>query len=121
MRHLKIFAVELVGKTLCIRPQGEGSAFRYQDLHIEANAIRAELAKPTVNSLIVDLEQMEYFGSEFIGALVSMLREVRNRGGKACFCSARPQMLQVLQNMIVFRLWPHYETRDVAIAAMAEG
>ena len=120
MRHLKIFATEMTGVTLCIMPQGEGSAFRYQDLHVEANAIRAELIKPEVKNLIVDLSQMDYFGSEFIGALVSMLREVRNRQGKACFCAARPQMLQVLQNMSLFRLWPHYETRQTALTELGE-
>ncbi len=61
---------------------------------------------------------MDYFGSEFIGALVSMLlREVKNRGNKAAFCAANAQMLQVLQNMSLFKLWPHYQTRDEAIAA----
>lgn len=111
MQHLKIFQVERCGNTLVVTPCGEGSAFRYQDLHLETNAIRAQLANPEVRNLIVDLCQMEYFGSEFIGALVSLLRETRTRKGKGCFCSASPQMLQVLQNMSLFKLWPHYATR----------
>ena len=118
MQHLKIFKLDKVGSTLCITPQSENSGFRYQDLHIEANAIRGQLMKPENKNLIIDLRQMDHFGSEFIGALVSMLREVRNRGGKACFCCARPQMLQVLQNMSLFRLWPHHDTREEALAAI---
>lgn len=118
MRNLKIFAIEKFENTLCVTPQGEGSAFRYQDLHIETNTLRAELGQPGVKNLIIDLSTMEYFGSEFIGALVTLLREVRNRGGKACFCSAKPQMLQVLQNMSLFRLWPHYDTRAEALQAL---
>lgn len=119
MRHLKIFKVERLGPILCICPQGEGSAFRYQDLHVETNVIRAELTKPEVKALVIDLAEMEYFGSEFIGALVSMLRELRNKGGKAGFCSARPQMLQVLQNMSLFKLWPHFETRELAVKELS--
>lgn len=119
MQHLKIFTVEKVGPNLIITPQGEGSAFRYQDLHLEANVIRSEMAKPENRNLIVDLAQMDYFGSEFIGALVSMLRETRARGGKACFCSAKPQMLEVLKNMSLFKLWPHYETREDALSELA--
>ncbi|MCA9080241.1 MAG: STAS domain-containing protein [Planctomycetaceae bacterium] len=117
MQHLKIFAVEKTGETLCIKPRG-GEGFRYQDLHLEANSIRGQLLKPDCKNLIVDLADMEYFGSEFIGALVSMLREVRNRGGKACFCCAQQQMRQVLQNMSLFKLWPHFETRNEAVASM---
>jgi anti-anti-sigma factor len=119
MQHLKIFTTESLGNTLIVTPQGEGSAFRYQDLHLEANTIRGLLAKPGVRFLVIDLSQMDYFGSEFIGALVSLLRETRTRGGKACFCAAKPQMLQVLQNMSLFKLWPHYESRDEAVTGLA--
>jgi anti-anti-sigma factor len=120
MQHLKIFTVEKSGSTLIITPQGEGSAFRYQDLHLEANTIRGEMMKPENRNLVVDLGGMDYFGSEFIGALVSMLRETRVRGGKACFCSAKPQMLQVLQNMSLFKLWPHYESREAALSELSK-
>jgi len=118
MRHLKIFTVEKFGPTLVITPQGEGSAFRYQDLHQEANAIRGEMLKPEMNNLVVNLVSMDYFGSEFIGSLVSMLRETRARKGKGCFCAAKPQMLSVLQNMSLFKLWPHFETMEEAVQAM---
>lgn len=119
MQHLKIFSIEQSGNTLIVTPQGEGSAFRYQDLQMEANTIRGMLMRPGLTNLVVDLSGMEYFGSEFIGAIVSMLRETRSRGGKACFCSATPQMLQVLQNMSLFKLWPHCENRDEAISQVA--
>jgi anti-anti-sigma factor len=119
MQHLKIFQVNQLDKTLIVTPQGEGSAFRYQDLHLETNAVRARLTSPEIRNLIIDLSQMSYFGSEFIGALVSLLRETRTRQGKACICSASPQMLQVLQNMSLFKLWPYYETKDQATAELS--
>ena len=115
LNHLKIFRVEQNGETVVVTPTGDSSAFRYQDLHMEANAVRGHMMKPGQKHLVVNLEHMEYFGSEFIGALVSMLREVKTRGGKACFCSARPQMIQVLQNMALFKLWPHVDTVEEAI------
>jgi anti-anti-sigma factor len=115
LNHLKIFGSEQVGDVLVVIPAGEGSAFRYQDLHIESNAIRAHMLKGGCKHIIVDLNKMDYFGSEFIGSLVTMLREVKSRGGKACFCSATPQMMQVLQNMSLFKLWPHLDTRAEAI------
>lgn len=119
MQHLKIFPVDQIGEVLIVTPQGEGSAFRYQDLHLEANTIRGLLMKPGTKCLVIDLHDMEYFGSEFIGALVSMLRETRSRGGKACFCNATPQMLQVLQNMSLFKLWPHFATREEALNSLS--
>lgn len=114
---LKIFQLEQFGETVVVTPVGEGSAFRYQDLHLEVNAIRAYMMKPGQKNLIVDLRNMDYFGSEFIGALVTMLRETKMRRGLACFCCARPQMIQVLNNMALFKLWPHFETREAALEA----
>jgi anti-sigma B factor antagonist len=119
VRHLKLFDVEERDLTVIVCPQGEGSAFRYQDLHMESNTVRGYLQQPGKRNLIVDMQNMEYCGSEFIGALVSMLRETRNRGGKAVFCAAQPQMQQVLQNMSLFKLWPHFDTREAALASIA--
>jgi len=119
MQHLKIFQVEALDDALVVTPSGEGSTFRYNELHVETNVIRAQLGKPGVRLLILDLHQMEYFGSEFIGSLVSMLRETRSRGGKACFCAAKPQTLQILQNMSLFKLWPYFESREEALTSVA--
>ena len=116
---LKIFKAEQVGPVVVVTPEGDGSAFRYQDVHMEANAVRGHLGKPGNDHLVIDLHKMEYFGSEFIGALVTMAREVRNRQGKAVMCAATPQMLDVLQNMSLFKLWPYHETREAALADVA--
>ena len=116
---LKIFKAEQVGPVVIVTPEGDGSAFRYQDVHMEANAVRGHLGKPGNDHLVIDLHKMEYFGSEFIGALVTMAREVRNRQGKAVMCAATPQMLDVLKNMSLFKLWPYFETREAAMADVA--
>ncbi|WP_417850046.1 STAS domain-containing protein [Thalassoglobus sp.] len=120
MRHLKIFNVEKLGDILVVTPMGEGSAFRYQDLHLESNVIRQQMMKPENKHLVMNLAQLTYFGSEFIGSLVSMMRETRARGGQARFCSANEQMKQVLQNMSLFKLWPHFDSIEDALANIKE-
>jgi anti-anti-sigma regulatory factor len=71
-------------------------------------------------NLVVDLGNCHYGGSEFIGALVSMLRDVRRRQGQCALCGATDQMRIVLKNMSLFKLWPYFETRDDALAAIAQ-
>ncbi|MFO1093238.1 MAG: STAS domain-containing protein [Planctomycetaceae bacterium] len=119
VKHLKLFRVQQVSETVVVCPQGQGSGFRYQDLHVEANAIRNHLLKTPKCNLIVDLGEMDYCGSEFIGSLVSMLRETRNRGGAALFCAANPHIHKVLENMSLFKLWPYFPNRDDALQAAA--
>ncbi len=118
LKYLKIFSVSQVDDILVVTPQGKAGSFMYNDLHSEANAIRDVISKPNVSHLVINLSKLQYFGSEFIGSLVSMAREVKNRRGKAALCSADPQMVEVLQNMSLFSLWPYYETQDEAIASL---
>jgi anti-anti-sigma factor len=118
MQHLKIFLVEQAGATVILVPQGDPSSFRYRDLQAETNALRTHIARPENLNLIVDLCNCGYFGSEFIGALVAMLRDVRGRKGQCALCGATDQMRKVLQNMSLFRLWPYYDTREEALAAV---
>jgi anti-anti-sigma factor len=120
MQHLKIFLVEQEGPTVILTPQGDPGGFRYRDLQAETNSLRTHMAKPENLNLVVDLGNCSYFGSEFIGALVSMMREVRGRKGQCALCGATPQMRIVLQNMSLFRLWPYFESRQDALTAIAQ-
>ena len=112
---LKIFIAEQQGPVLIVTPDTVEGDFRYSDLHMEVNAIRSHMGRPGNKHLVIDLHRMDYFGSEFIGALVAMAREVRNRRNQAVVCAAAPQMYEILQGMSLFKLWPYYDTRDEAL------
>lgn len=118
-KHLKIFQVEEIDGNLILVPEGEGASFRYSDLQMEANYVRGLAAKDKYKALVIDLGNLNYFGSEFIGALITIAREKKNRRGKVVVCNAVEQMRDVLQNMSLFKLWPYFETREEALAAVA--
>lgn len=115
LKHLNIFDVRSDNEILIVTPKIDAGSFRYHELHREANSVRDLLNKPEINHLILNLSQLEYFGSEFIGSLVAMARETRNRRGQAVICAANPTMLDVLKNMSLFKLWPYFETEAEAI------
>jgi anti-anti-sigma factor len=120
MQHLTIFQVEQVGPTVILTPRADPSSARYRDLQGEVNSVRTHMTLPENLNLVVDLRHCAYFGSEFIGALVSILREVRRRQGQCALCGATDQMRTVLQNMSLFKLWPYFETRDDALTAIVQ-
>ncbi len=117
-KHLRIFRVDSLEDFLVITPQSEGASFRYSDLQMEGNVVRTMAADKKYKALIINLELMNYFGSEFIGALITIAREKKNRGGKAVVCQATDQMREVLGNMSLFKLWPYYATIDDAVIAL---
>ena len=115
-RHLKIFQVEPHEKSLIIKPVGEGASFRYADLQMEANYVRTMVADRSIQNVVIDLGELSYFGSEFIGALITIAREKKNQGGKVAICNVIEEMRDVLSDMSLFKLWPYFETRDEALA-----
>lgn len=115
LKHLNIFDVRADDEILVVSPKVDAGSFRYHELHREANSVRDQLSKPNIRHLVLNLSQLEYFGSEFIGSLVSMARDVRNRRGKAAICSANETMIDVLKNMSLFKLWPYFPTEAEAI------
>lgn len=117
-KHLKIFRIEEDSDTIILIPEGEGASFRYADLQMEANYVRSLVGKPKYKFLLIDLGDLNYFGSEFIGALITIAREKKNRRGKVAVCNAVEQMREVLENMSLFKLWPYFDTREEAMASL---
>ena len=104
---LKIFQHEQQGRIVILTPVGDGSGFRYQELHLDVNNIPAETAKPGITPCreprtdgILRLGVYWWPGLDAAGE--------KNRGGLACFSAATPQMMNVLKNMSLFRLWPYF-------------
>lgn len=119
-RHLKIFQIEKTPPFMYVTPNGQGASFRYADLQTESNVVRAQVADAECPYLIIDLSQLDYFGSEFIGALIVLGREKKNRGGKVAICAANENMHSVLKGMSLFKLWPYFDSREAAAATLSE-
>ena len=113
--NAKVFNTDREDDTLIVIPQGDGLGFRYADVHSEANEIRRSLGQPDIRHLVIDLEALDYFGSEVIGVFITMAREATNRGGNAALCNASEKMQEVLNNMKLFTLWPHFNSRADAL------
>jgi anti-anti-sigma factor len=110
-----IFKIEPIAKTLVVMPMADGCAFRYQQLHIEANNLQRKFETRGFDNLVMDLANLNYFGTELIGVMIRLARAVTNFGGRSAFCAPSPRMLEVLEGMRLTKLWPIFETRAEAI------
>ena len=110
-----VFKVEEVADTLIVSPMVDGCGFRYQQLHIEANSLQRKFDEKRYGNLVVDLHNLNYFGSELIGVLIRLARTVSDAKGRAAFCSPSPRMLEVLEGMRLSKLWPIFGSREEAI------
>jgi anti-anti-sigma factor len=113
--HGSIFQIEPTGKALVVIPIADHCGFRYQQLHIEANKLQRMFETRAFEHLVMDLEQLSYFGTELIGVMIRLARAVTNFGGKSAFCAPSPRMLEVLESMRLTKLWPIFASRDEAL------
>jgi anti-anti-sigma factor len=110
-----IFKVNADSSTLIVIPLVEASGFRYQQLHVEANALQRKFETKEFRNLVVDLSVLNYFGSELIGVLIRLARAVTNGNGRAAMCGPSPKMMEVLEGMRLTKLWPIFGGRDEAL------
>lgn len=118
------FSTKQTETTLVVLPNDHaGSGFNYTSLSKQRNEILALIERNQFKLLVVDFSNLgenEIIGSVQITSLIALARKVAIGGGRACFCAASPEMLEVLVTMNLTKLWPHYENREAAIAALPE-
>jgi anti-anti-sigma regulatory factor len=107
------------GDTLIVRPCAEGIGFRYADLQSELNRTLRLFDDPqasvNVTNVVIDLCELKYYGTEFLGAVIALLNRVAQRGGRAVWCNASGHLQEVLEEMGVYELWPYYPSCDQAL------
>lgn len=118
VQHNKVFRLERDGDVLIVIPQGDAIGFRYNDVHQESNATLKLLDSPALQHVVIDFGCEEVLGSIIISVVIKVCRKIGQKGGRAAFCNALPDMQEVLQTMNLTRLWNYYPTRAEAIAAV---
>src|SRR5437588_1838512 len=120
-RRMKMFRIENDDQVPVIVPAADAAALPEVRLHAEAEAIFRPLRRAGSRAVIVDLADVPGFGSAFISVLIRMHKIVRQGGGEMLLAGAGPRVLEVLHLTGLNRLWNIYATRELALAALAEG
>lgn len=107
------------GDTILVTPRGDASGFGAKELQAELKAILEWLEQPDVKNLIVDLGSSNYYGSQIIGAVNSMILKVRDTGGRSGVCELSDDMRDGINVLNLDRLWTFYDTRKEALADIA--
>ena len=114
----KVFRLERDGNVLIVTPQGDASGFRYNDVHHESNTTLQLLDDPLLLNVVVDFKSEHILGSIIVSVIIKVCRKAGAKGGKAAFCNASPDMLEVLTTMNLTKLWPYFPSRSEAINAV---
>ncbi len=69
--------------------------------------------------LLVDLGQVEYFGSIALSVFVKAWKTISTRGGTMVFCNASQHERSILAITKLDTIWPVVATRDEGLAVIA--
>lgn len=112
----RIFRVETDGTdAVVVCPMGDQTQFPYQEIQTEANTVVHVIANRGFRHAVVDFSRVRVVNSIIVESVAGFCRSAP---GKAVLCGATPEMYSVLEDMKLPTIWPHYLTREDALAAV---
>ena len=93
----------------------------------EYNDIYRILTTTDAKHMLVDFEEIEYFGSTFIGILIRLAQRVKKGGGYSVLCNLNERMQDVLKNLMLLEnvkvdfFSGCFESREAALAEIRGG
>ncbi len=77
----------------------------------------ASAAEPA--KMVLDLTATKYFDSQFVEVMIRTWKRLGERNGEMVLCGLSPFCADVIRILKLDTIWPTYETRAEAVAALA--
>ena len=118
IREGQIFSREVYGNTLVLNPIIHlGSIHEPEIAHETADLLDLLKQNPST-SLVIDLGLGDYLGTAILGAVVKLWKRVSQTGGRLALCNVSGNVREVLRVTKLQTVWPIYDNRDQALAAL---
>lgn len=118
MTGLHLFQVDRVGPALVVAVHDSVGSFADTEILGEMAALVSQVNQSQVGSVVVDFGGVAYFGSSMLEALRVLWNELERRGGRLALCNLSDVSREIIEISHFDRLWPIYDSRDQALAAL---
>jgi anti-anti-sigma factor len=116
---LATFAIEQQGETLLLVPQRDLSELDFPAMAEEQKVRLRVVNDPSVRNVVVDLGQIDYFGSTTLGLFTRLWVQVQHRHGHLALCNVSAHAKEILSVTGLAGLWPAYGSRESALEAVS--
>ena len=96
MHSRPIFDADVEGETLIVSLTSNISSFADSELRRELQGLLDSLRSPDIKNLVIDFGHVPYFGSTMLEAVLTLGKEVQERG-KMVLCNVSNVGLEILQ------------------------
>jgi anti-sigma B factor antagonist len=112
------FQVERHGDIVVIVPSSEVEDMSEDAIRQAATMVLSPIRQDPPAGLIVDLEQVKFFGSNFISFLLRCHLLIKERGNELVLAGVQPRIRELLRTTNLDTLWALYDSRAEAIEAI---
>lgn len=102
---------------------GEISTHHYSDFRNDYNEICRLLSQSNGKRLLIDLTDVTFFGSLFIGIILKLATLTRQKDGCLAICGLTPQLKQLMKKLMLLERQPdgghrlqHVATREESLS-----
>jgi anti-anti-sigma factor len=113
-----VFQIERRGDITIIRPAAAIESIRWDLIEQAAEIVLQPIHRETCPLVIVDLSNVNYFGSVFLSLLLRCWKHVSTKGGTMVLCGVSKRAQELLRVTALDTLWAIYETQHEAVEAL---
>jgi anti-anti-sigma factor len=112
------FAFERQNGAMIILPAGHMGSLAIDELLRQRSLLIETIERSGARFVLVDLSDVEYFGSMLLDTLCLIWKRVRQRDGRMAVCNVRGVAADILRKSRLNTLWPLYASCEDALHAM---
>jgi anti-sigma B factor antagonist len=112
------FQIQWHGDAVVVTPTGNVESMSWDLIEQAADMVMAPLADQKVPLVVVDLSEVDYFGSVFLALLLRCHKFVKSRGGELVLSGASKMARELLRITALDTLWAIYDDRESALEAV---
>lgn len=113
------FQIEWHGNCVVVIPAQNVEDLRWELIEQAAEVVMSPLKRTQTPMVVVDLSEVQYFGSVFLSLLLRCHKYVKTRGGELVLCGPSAMARELLGITALDTLWAIYDTRQEALDALA--
>ena len=116
-----VFEYEVNGDILVVIPVRDFMSIRDADLRDAYNETYRRLTTEDLKHLVFDFEQLNYFGSTFVGIMIRLAKKTNGNGGTTVLCNLSDEIRSILKQLMLLEndktasFWKRAQTREIAI------
>lgn len=112
------FRIEKHGDVTVVVPSSEIEGLQWELIEQASEMMLAPLDKGETPLVVIDLSEVDYFGSVFLSLLLRTWKSVFQHGGTMVLCHVSTRARELLKVTALDTLWAIYDTRDEAMAVL---